>query len=346
MSDFHTLTVKHIHKETPNSVVISLTVPGNLMRDYSFKAGQYLTLETTIQGVKVRRAYSICSAPHESTLKVGVKKVEGGVFSTYANETLAEGDTLDVMIPQGKFILSPNKENKHAYAAFAAGSGITPILSIIKTVLTDEPHSTFTLVYGNQSPTEAMFRDELIALQKTHGDRLQIIWMYSRDTNHGTRNGRIDSAVVNEVVATNTYSSFYLCGPETMIKEVSSALTNKGISEAAIHFELFTASTEEDAVIDTFNGTTQITVLLDDDETSFTMNATDAILDATLAQKIDAPYSCQGGICSSCIARITEGKAEMRQNQILTDGEVAEGLVLTCQAHPTTAKVVVDYDDV
>lgn len=348
MSQLHTLTISGIEKETPESVVVLLKVPGNLMADFAFKAGQYLTLETTIDGTKVRRAYSLCSAPYESVLKVGIKKVAGGIFSVYANEHLQAGDTIEVMPPEGKFIISPDATQEKKYAGFAAGSGITPILSIIKTVLKEEPRSQFFLAYGNKSKAQAMFYTQLMALKEEHPERLHIEFIFSEKTEEGCRFGRIDTPIINYLNNTfdySTFDAFYLCGPEPMIDLITHTLKEKGINEKNIHFELFT-TTEEASVISTQAGKTEVTVMLDDEEQTFTMDQKHTVLEAALAHKIDAPYSCQGGICSSCIARITEGEAHMRKNQILTDAEVAEGLILTCQAQPTSASLHVDYDDV
>jgi len=349
MSDFHTLHVSEVNKETPNAVVVSFVIPKDLKEDFKFKAGQYVTFKHTIDGEEIRRAYSICSVPGNSTMKVGIKKVEGGAFSVYANETLKEGDALEVMKPDGKFVLKADKENSNNYAAFVAGSGITPVLSIIKTVLEEEPNSRFLLAYGNQSQKETMFYDELMELMKTSNERLQVEWVYSRERVEGARQGRINRDIVNYLLKNKfeftTFSAFYLCGPEPMIDEVSSTLKEQGVNEKLVHFELFTTA-EEGLLVEAHDGNTEITILLDDEEKTFSMSQEKSILEAALAEDVDAPFSCQGGICSTCIARIKEGKAEMRKNQILTDGEIADGFILTCQAHPTTAKVVVDYDDV
>ncbi|GEQ84837.1 flavodoxin reductase [Patiriisocius marinistellae] len=349
MSDFHTLKVSKIDKNTPNSVIITFAVPGNLMRDFAFKAGQYLTIKHTIEGKEVRRAYSICSAPHDKVLQVGVKKVDGGAFSVYANESLKDGDTLEVMPPQGKFIVNPEKDNAKNYAAFAAGSGITPILSIIEAVMEDEPDSKFLLVYGNQTRENTMFYDAIMKLKQKNPQRFFPNFIYSRSREDNARFGRIDRSIVNYYLKNEfeytVFDAFYVCGPEPMIDEVSSTLKENGINEKAIHFELFKTS-EGGLLVESHDGTTNISIIIDDETTTFNMSQEKSVLDAALEKKLDAPYSCQGGICSTCIARIVEGKAEMRKNQILTDGEIAEGLILTCQAHPTTATLTVDYDDV
>lgn len=349
MSEFHTLTVSEVKKETPNSVAISFEIPSQIKEKYRYKAGQYITIKFKQGEKEIRRAYSICSAPGNGLLKVGVKKVKGGVFSEYANTELKAGDSLEVMLPEGKFILNPEASTAKNYAAFAAGSGITPVLSIIKTALIEEPNSTFVLVYGNQTLQESMFHSELLELQSSYPERFHIVFIYSRKQEEEALFGRIDRSTVHFLLKNKfkerVFNDFYLCGPEPMIEEVSSVLTAEGIEKNNIHFELFTTS-KEGTLVDSHDGNTQLTVTVDDETETFTMPQSQSVLEAVLAKNIDAPYSCQGGICSTCIARIVEGKAEMRKNQILTDSEIAEGLILTCQAHPTTATLVVDYDDV
>ena len=349
MSDFHTLRVAKIEKETPNAVSIAFEIPEPLRGEFAFKAGQYVTVKHHMNGVEIRRAYSIHTAPGSKYLKIGVKKVTNGTFSVFANDELQEGDSLEVMPPEGKFIVVPDAKASNYYAAFVAGSGITPVLSIIETVLREEPNSKFLLVYGNQSQLEAMFHSTLLKLAREFPQRLQLEFIYSRKHEDDARFGRIDRSTVNYFLKNKfeftTFDAFYLCGPEPMIDEVSSTLKEQGINEKLIHFELFTTA-EEGLLVEPHEGDTEISVTVDDETETFTMSKATSILEATLDKGMDAPYSCQGGICSTCIARITEGKAEMRKNQILTDGEIAEGLILTCQAHPTSAKVVIDYDDV
>lgn len=348
MSEFHTLTVSEIKKETPNSVIVSFAIPENVTDQFRFTAGQYLTLKKSINGIEVRRAYSICSSPNSGDLQVGIKKVADGTFSVYANDTLKTGDSLEVMLPEGKFTLEAQTGKTQKYIAFAAGSGITPVLSIIKSALEVES-SSFVLFYGNRSISETMFYNEIVALQNKFGDRFHVEYIFSRTAEEGSLFGRIDKSRVNFLLKNKysevTFDRFFLCGPEPMINEITLTLKENGTPESAISYELFT-STSEGAPEEAHDGDTNITIIVDDETETFTMPQNKSVLEAALAQDIDAPYSCQGGICSTCIARITEGKVEMRKNQILTDDEVAEGLILTCQAHPTTAKVVIDYDDV
>jgi len=351
MSQFHTLTIQAITRETPKAVSLSFAIPERLKDTFSFKAGQYLTLKTSLNGEEVRRAYSLSSTPSSDTLTVSVKEVEGGTFSVHANTKLQEGDTLEVGIPEGRFLLDNAfaKSNK-TYLAFAAGSGITPIMSMIRTVLQESEQSKFVLVYGNKTPEDTIFRDELLTLKNQYQDRFSMELIYSQSREDGAHFGRIMKSTVNFVVK-NKYASYdfdhhYLCGPEAMINEVTKVLQENDTAQDSIHFELFTASEESAEIEENLDGKTTIKILCDDEEFSFTMPQDELILDAALDQDIDAPHSCQGGVCSSCIARVTEGTAVMEKNQILTDGEVAEGLILTCQAHPTSATLTVNYDDV
>lgn len=350
MSTFHSLSITDIKRETSDSVAITFDIPSNLSTDFSFVPGQYITLRTTINNNEVRRAYSICSTPSEKNLSVAVKEVENGTFSVFANEKLQKGDQLDVQTPDGKFVLNTSSTNSKTYGAFAAGSGITPIMSMIKTVLKEEPNSKFVLTYGNKSAEDAIFLAELTALQTSYPDRFFLELFYSRKDAEGATFGRIEKSSVNYITK-NKYKSldfdaFYLCGPEAMIQTVTDTLVENGISKEDILFELFTASAEENNVSEALDGKTQIQILVDDETFDFVMDQKKTILDAALAKDIDAPYSCQGGVCSSCICKITEGTAVMEKNSILTDAELEEGLVLACQAHPTSSTLKVDFDDV
>ena len=342
MSTFHKLTIQKIIKETQDAVSILFNVPNELKETYSFVAGQYVTLKATINGVEVRRAYSICSSPNSNELKVAIKAVKDGVFSTFATTKLKDNDSIEVSSPEGKFTLKPESGKK--YIAFAAGSGITPVLSMIKAVLESETTSNFTLIYGNKTSCSTLFKSQLDVLNETHAN-FNLNYVYSKENVNGSNSGRINKEITNNVIKNNVFDAAFLCGPEEMIKEVSETLQQNNFTKENVFFELFTASTQENNVAIP-DGKTEITVLLDDEETTFVMDKTDDILAASLRNDLDAPYSCQGGVCSSCLGKVTEGKAIMTKNSILTDDEVEEGLVLTCQAHPTTAKVVIDFDDV
>ena len=351
MSTFHKLTIKEIKRETGKSVSISFNVPEHLKEVFSFKAGQYITLKTSIDGHELRRDYSLCSSPKSGELKIAVKEVKDGTFSAYANNQLKVDDVLEVAAPKGRFIFTPNDSKTKNIAAFAAGSGITPIMSIIKCALEEEVHSKVILVYGNKTTADTMFLNELLELQHQYKDRFSIQFVYSQADEEESIFGRIEKSTVNYVMKNKhknvVVDAFYLCGPEAMIHTVKDVLTGHGIDKNTIHFELFKAAKTVDIEAETVStGKTKITVIVDEEETTFEMSQKQTILEAALDEDIDAPYSCQGGICSSCLARLKEGEATMRQNNILTDSELAQGLILTCQAQPTTPTVVVDYDDI
>ncbi|WP_031426619.1 ferredoxin--NADP reductase [Flavimarina sp. Hel_I_48] len=348
MADFNPLKIQDIKRETPQAVSLTFDVPQELKQDYTFKAGQYITLKTEINGKEVRRSYSLCSTPGSGLLKVTVKEVPGGTFSVEANSSFEVGQTLMVHPPEGRFVFEPETSAKKDYAAFAAGSGITPVMSIMKTILEEEPKSRFVLVYGNKSLEETIYYKELLALQLKYGDRLDVEFVYSRTQEPDTHFGRIERSTVNYVVKNkfkgHDFDRFYLCGPEQMINMVTEVLTENKVAKDNIHFELFSSDDQSD-VSASLDGRAKIKIIVDDEEFEFDMPQDEIILDAALSQGIDAPHSCQGGICASCIARVTNGSATMRKNQILTDDEVAEGLVLTCQAHPTSASITIDYDE-
>ncbi|HRG19338.1 MAG TPA: ferredoxin--NADP reductase [Flavobacterium lutivivi] len=350
MSSFYKLTIKEVRRETPSAVSILFNVPLEFKDFYRFVAGQYINLKLILDGHEIRRAYSICSSPESGELRIAVKEVKNGTFSAFANSKLKAGDTLEVGTPEGKFTFEPEAGRLRNYAAFAAGSGITPVVSIIQSVLNGEPKSTFVLVYGNKTPEETIFHKQLHDLQLKYVGRFFVHYVYSQANVEHELFGRIDKSTVNFVLNNKhtalQFDKFYLCGPEEMINTVSAILKEKNFKDSAIKFELFSTSTSENKIEKSLEGHSKITVVVDSDETSFEMSQKQTILEAALKQGIDAPYSCQGGICSSCLARITSGTAEMTKNSILTDSEIAEGLILTCQAHPTSATIVVDYDDV
>lgn len=352
MSSFHKLSVKNIKRETDKAISISFNLPENLIESFAFKAGQYITLKTEIDGHEIRRDYSLCVSPKSGELKVAVKEVKDGTFSAYANNTLKVGDTIEVAPPKGRFTFEPNDSKTKNIALFAAGSGITPVLSIVKCALEEEVHSKVILVYGNKTRKDTMFLNELLELQHTYQDRFSIQFVFSQQDEDDAVFGRIEKSTVNYVMKNKhkhvEVDAFYLCGPEAMIHTVKDVLTEHNIDETKIHFELFKAAKPANVVeeIPANAGNTKITVTVDDETTTFEMQQKRTILEAALDEDLDAPYSCQGGICSSCLARVTEGEATMRQNNILTESEVAEGLILTCQAHPTTPTITIDFDDV
>lgn len=348
MADFHKVNIQEVKQETANAVSVLFDIPEQLKQDFNFVSGQYVTLQTIINGEEVRRAYSICSTPKSNEIRVAIKAVENGTFSQYATTKLKAGDSIEISAPEGRFELKP-EANKN-YLAFAAGSGITPILSMVKSVFENESSANFTLVYGNKSVADTIFYDELNALKETYPNQFKLHYIFSREEVKNQLRGRIDKSVTNYFVKNmykeTTFDAAYLCGPEEMINAVSNTLKENYFTEENVFFELFTVSINEDALEDVKEGSTTITVLLDDEETTFSMQQTDDILAATLRNDLDPPYSCQGGVCSSCLAKVTEGKAVMAKNAILTDSEIEEGFILTCQAHPTTAKIKIDFDDV
>ncbi len=350
MSSFLKLIIKEVKRETAAAVSILFNVPEELKTNYAFIAGQYLNLRLKLDGEEIRRAYSICSSPESGELRIAVKAVKNGTFSQFANGRLKMGDALEVGTPEGKFTFEPKADRQKNYAAFVSGSGITPVMSIIKSMLISEPKSSFVLVYGNKTPEGTIFHQELHDLQLKYVSRLFVHNVYSQAKVENALFGRIEKSTVNFVLNNKhkelAFDKFYLCGPEAMIETVTEALKEKNVKESAIKFELFTTSSHETVIKESLEGHSKITIMVDDEETTFEMSQKQTILEAALKQGIDAPYSCQGGICSSCLARVISGTAEMTKNSILTDGEIAAGLVLTCQAHPTSESVYVDYDDV
>lgn len=350
MSSFYKLAIKEIIRETADAVSILFNVPEELQSNYSFVAGQYVNLKVTLDGQEIRRAYSICAAPQSGELRIAVKSVKNGFFSKFANEKLSVGNVIEVGTPEGKFTFEPKADRQKNYAAFVAGSGITPVFSIIKSVLEEEPNSTFVLVYGNKSEKETIFHNQLHNLQLQYVGRLFVQYVYSQSTADNVLLGRIDHTTVNYVLkskhAEMEFSKYFLCGPEEMIQIVTTALKENNVSDSDIKFELFSTSSSGSKADVGASGHTSISILVDDEETTFEMSQQQTVLEAALKQGLDVPYSCQGGICSSCICKITEGAAEMKKNQILSDSEVAEGLTLACQAYPTTATIKIDFDAV
>lgn len=351
MSKFHTLTIKEVKKETNNAVSILFDIPTNLKEEFQFIAGQYINIKKEIAGEELRRAYSICSSPKSGELRIAVKAVDNGTFSVFACTILKEGDVLEVSKPEGKFILETSATQHKNYLAVAAGSGITPIMAMIKAALTEEPKSTFTLIYGNKIESDVIFKTEIDTLKKSYLTNFNVQYVFSRAQVSDALFGRIDEGTINFVVKNKfkniSFDAAFLCGPETLIQQAKTTLLENGIAENSIHFELFTAPVSSiSETSEVFEGECEITVLVDDEETTFTMDAKTTILTAALKEGLDAPYSCQGGICSSCLARVTEGNAKMDKNTILSEQEIKDGFILTCQAHPTTQKITVDYDDV
>jgi ring-1,2-phenylacetyl-CoA epoxidase subunit PaaE len=354
---FHTLTVKHINSETADCVSVAFEIPTDLEEAFKFLPGQYLTLRTTIDGEDVRRSYSICSSPLDGEVRVAIKEVDGGVFSTYANRELKVGDTMQVMSPQGNFVVQPEETHANTYVAFAAGSGITPVMSILKSVLELEPKSKFVLFYGNRSSNSIIFKAQLEDLKDIHLNRLEVHHILSReDQGSDLLYGRIDANKVNRCAnkffIPEEVSGYYLCGPGSMIESATETLQQLGVEKEKIHFELFTAAGHVDKVDHSKDEaakskvSSMVTVILDGEETHMEMMSTGkTILDTALDAGADVPFACKGAVCCTCRAKVLEGSAEMEMNYALMDDEVADGYILTCQSHPTSEKVVVSYDE-
>jgi ring-1,2-phenylacetyl-CoA epoxidase subunit PaaE len=353
---FHKLKIKEVKKETSDCVSVSFDVPEQLQQQFRFKQGQSLTMRTTINGEEVRRTYSLCSSPLDSKWKVAIKKVDGGLFSSFANDNLKPGDELEVMEPVGKFYVDLNPTNKKNYLAFAAGSGITPVLSIIKTTLRTEPQSTFTLVYGNRSRSSIIFFEELEGLKNKFLSRFNLINILSREKADTPLNfGRIDIGKLTELEKLIDYKrmdDIFICGPEEMIFCVKNFLEQKEIDQKKIHFELFTTSGTKKSKVKTEKSNAEtgpqssITVKVDGRSFDFNLplDSDTTILDAAMQQGADLPFACKGGMCCTCKAKLLEGQVEMDVHWGLEHEEVEQSFILTCQSHPKTEKVVVDFD--
>jgi len=350
MAAFYILSIKKITKETHNSVSITFNIPSSLADKFSFIPGQYVTIQKELNGERIRRDYSICSSQNSGAIKIGVKGVENGTFSQFATTQLKEGDELEVSAPQGRFQLIPVKANTKNYMAFVAGSGITPVLSMVKSALEAESQSKFVLIYGNKTLEDVMFKSDIDAFSEMYKNRFSVHYIFSKATYESHAVGRIDVSLVTKILDKYKgidFADYFLCGPEAMINITKTTIKSNGVDEKKIHFELFTTSVDGSInETESLDGDSEITIVLDDEEETFAMPKKSTILEQALLKGLDAPYSCQGGICSSCLAKVTEGKAMMDKNTILSEEEVADGLILTCQAHPTTPKITVDFDDV
>ena len=349
---FHSLKVKKIKKETPDCVSVSFLVPEELQQTFQFREGQNITLRKMIGEAEQRRSYSVCTAPHENELKVAIKKIQGGLFSAFANEELKTGDTLEVMPPSGKFN-SKNAEGN--YLAIAAGSGITPVISIIKHTLQTQPGSSFTLIYGNKSRGSIIFFEDIESLKNKYMQRFSCINILSRERTDAAINyGRINTDKLEALQQLADFSSFddaYICGPEEMIFASAAFLEKAGMPKANIHFELFTTPGQQknivtENIIEEQTGPkSRITVKLDGRSFDFDLAYKSSnILDAALAQGADLPYACKGGVCATCKARLVSGEVHMDINYALEEEEVKQGYILTCQSHPLSDSVTVDFD--
>ncbi len=356
---YDSATVKSIKRETKDSVVVALSVPDDKNNEYRYKQGQSLTLIKTLNDEELRRSYSICSSVNDNELRVGIKKVEGGRFSTWANTELEEGDELLLLPPSGSFYTELNKEHQHNYVGVAAGSGITPILSILKTTLESEPLSSFTLIYGNQTTDTIMFLEEIADLKNRYTDRFRVFNILSREVqNAELLNGRIDKNKIElflqSTLSTQNIDHVFLCGPYEMVMDAQTAFVDAGIDQANVHTELFGTPdeltkiaeksvkqlTEEEA-----KHVSEVTVRIDGIGTRIQLaRGGKNLLDAALEVRKDLPFACKGGVCATCKAKVVEGEVEMDLNYSLSKEEVEQGFILTCQSHPISDKVTVDFD--
>ena len=355
MSKFYPLTVAKVKHETRDAIAVTFDVPDELKDAFAYQQGQHLTLRAMIGGEDVRRSYSICSAVQDKSLRVAIKRCAGGLFSNWANESLQPGATLEVMPPMGHFNVPLDAGSARHYLGFAAGSGITPLLSIIKTTLQAEPHSRFTLVYGNRASSTVIFRDELTDLKDQYMDRLRLVYVMSREQQDiELFNGRITEEKCGQFlkhwIDIRDIDVAFICGPEDMMHGVSRSLQEAGLAKEQIRIELFAASIPKHEhkprhIEAGAKHQTEVTVIMDGNAASFTMDKDkESLLDAGLRAGIDMRYSCKGGVCSTCRCKVLDGEVEMDVNYALEDYEVRRGFVLSCQSFPITDKVVVDFD--
>jgi len=347
---FHRLRVTEVTPLTDEAVAVTFDVPPEVAGDFAFRAGQHMTVRAEIDGADIRRSYSICSSANSGKLRIGVKRLPGGAFSTWATSRLKAGVELEVMPPVGEFVVDPRPRH---YGAVAAGSGITPILSLVSTTLESEPGCNWTVIFANRSADQVMFLDDLEGLKDRYPDRLQLIHILSRE--QGVMplfTGRIDEAKLTElldrVVSPATPIEWFLCGPFEMVIAARGVLQARGLESELIHDELFFAGPLDPSSLppepSKASGTVELSVILDGRSTTTRMLSETSVLDAALRVRGELPFSCKGGMCASCKARIVEGEVRMDKNWALVDYELVQGYVLTCQSHPISDRLVVDYD--
>ncbi|MEZ4778876.1 MAG: 2Fe-2S iron-sulfur cluster-binding protein [Flavobacteriaceae bacterium] len=356
MATFHKITLSEVYKETKDTTVLGFSIPKELQSQFSFQQGQHLTLKALIDGQDVRRSYSLCSSPLEGVWRVAVKQIPGGIFSTYINEKLKVDDTLEVMVPSGTFGVKSTPGIPKNYLFFAAGSGITPILSMIKTHLAVEPNATCKLFYVNRTAKTIIFKEELEQLRNQYFGRLEIYYFLTKEQRDiELFNGRFDEAKMQ--VLTKTFidipdtNEVFLCGPEEMVHFVSDYLIKAGLPKELVHFELFVTGLSEEDIKRAERLAQQkvegveVTIIDGGKEFQFTMtDEYNNLLDAALGAGADLPFACKGGVCSTCKCKVMEGKVEMKINYALEEDEVAQDFVLSCQAVPLTEKVTIDFD--
>ncbi|MGB1294795.1 MAG: 2Fe-2S iron-sulfur cluster-binding protein [Flavobacteriales bacterium] len=356
MSKIHTLKVADIRRETEDTVSVLMEVPAGLEEKYAYKQGQYITFIKEINGEELRRAYSICEAPSSGQLRVAIKEIPDGRFSSYANRTLQIGDELDVMTPMGNFTANVNSNQTNRYVFFAAGSGITPIISNIKTILEVENDSQVVLLYGNKNSDTIIFKEQIEDLKNKYINRFEIYFILSQDIDvPQSLRGRIDvdkCKTFEKISPLSGADKYFLCGPEDMILSVSDWIENSGTSKSDIHFELFSTgkkaanTTVEKEKTKLATGNAHVEVVIDGETVQFELEKDGTnIMDAALNAGADVPFACKGGVCCTCRAKVIEGEVKMEVNYALQPDEVENGFVLSCQAHPITDKVVLDFDE-
>jgi ring-1,2-phenylacetyl-CoA epoxidase subunit PaaE len=358
---FHRLTVADLRRETKDAVSIAFAVPPELASAYVFEPGQYLTLRAALQGEEERRSYSICSGLDDGELRVAVKKVDGGLFSTHVNEALKPGDTLEVMTPMGRFTVPLDPQAAHAYVGIACGSGITPVMSHIKSILSREKKSRFVLLYGNRSSRDIMFKDALEDLKDRHLGRLAVHHVLSREAQdlpllHGRLDGERITALVRASLPGQKIDHAFLCGPQGMMEAAQIALANLGVPKDRIHLELFTPTSPPPSIRatraraggspgQTLDAIATATVRLDGVTHSFPVAADEGVIDAGLRAGLELPFSCKGGMCCTCRAKLVSGTVKMMRNYSLEPWEMEQGFVLACQSRPTSPAVSLDFDE-
>ncbi len=351
---FHKLTIAEVRQETPDAISVRFDVPDQLAADYRFTQGQHLTLKAAPNGEEVRRSYSICAGVNDDVLRVAIKRAPGGLFSTWAVEALQRGQNIDVLTPDGRFNTQLDPANHKHYVAFVAGSGITPVLSLIRTTLAREPSSRFTLVYGNRRQIDALFQEELEDLKDQYLTRFTLYNLFSRERQDiDLFNGRLDAAKVKAFTDTlfpvHTIDEAFVCGPGAMIDDVESALIDCGLAQQHIHIERFGIPDDSATAHRPDPGDApraRVTIIMDGVRREFDFHQHDpSLLDAAVAAGIDLPYSCKGGMCCTCRSKATEGTVRMEKNYSLEKADVDAGFVLTCQSHPLTDKLTLNFDE-
>jgi len=353
---FHRLAVNDLRRETADAVSMTFKIPNQLADDYAFAPGQYLTLRTTMDGEEVRRSYSICSGPDDGELRIAVKKVDGGAFSSWAADELKSGDELDVMTPTGRFGIAPAPEHARTYVGFAAGSGITPILSIVRGVLAREPESRFFLFYGNRSTAGVMFLEALEELKDRFLQRFSLFHIISGEEQdlpilHGRLDGEKVRVLLRSLVPASTVDHVFICGPTAMSEDIEATCRDIGIAEDRIRVERFVSGLggkprPKAVIAPSAPPKAFASLIIDGKRRDVPVAEGEAILDAALRAGMDLPFACKGGMCSTCRAKLVEGEAQMEVNYSLEPWELKAGFILTCQARPVSDKVVVDYDHV